>query len=276
TVDAVLHFLSSYYVFFDRAKEDPPSGFTYQPVDLKKELSSLRSSLRETPPNSDYDFSTTLRNIIFKLKDGHTNVFNLCYQRFNYDQGLSLYSVVTTDKNKKKKQVLDDTVDSSNNNCEVIEIGGKPALQAIIDFANNTIQYSKDLDVRFNMALAPSQPRFLRQFFQQFTLREDLPETSSIKYNLTCPKKGSVNFERKWIITYHDGFDGFSFNCLEQNNQTAFSLNDNSASSDKVTKLTSRDKITSSTLNNEPKIAHAQKLDGGSLYLLNDESKTGV
>ncbi|KAF0495987.1 peptidase s41 family protein [Gigaspora margarita] len=225
TVDAVLHFLSSYYVFFDRAKEDPPSGLTYQPVDLKNELSSLRKKQF----NSDYDFS-----------------------------------------------VLDDTVDSSNKDCEVIEIGGKPALQAIIDFANDTIQYSKDLNVRFNMALAPSQQSFPGQFFQQFTLREDLPKTSSIKYNLTCPKKGSVNFERKWNITFHHGFGGFSFNCLEQNNQTAFSLNDNSASSDKVTKLTSRDKITNSTLNNEPKIAHAQKLDGGSLYLLNDGSKTGV
>ncbi|RIB29964.1 hypothetical protein C2G38_2027253 [Gigaspora rosea] len=173
-------------------------------------------------------------------------------------------------------KVFDDTVDSSNNNCEVIEIGGKPALQAIIDFANDTIQYSKDLNVRFNMALAPSQPRFLRQFFQQFTLREDLPETSSIKYKLTCPKKGSVNLNRKWIITYKDGFGGFNFNCLEQNNNPTFSLNDNFASSDKVTKLTSRDKITNSTLNNDPKIAHAQMIDDGSLYLLNDGSKTGV
>ncbi|CAG8769948.1 11568_t:CDS:2, partial [Gigaspora margarita] len=268
TVDAVLHFLSSYYVFFDRAKEDPPSGLTYQPVDLKNELSSLRKKQF----NSDYDFSTALRNIILKLKDGHTNIFNLCYQRFNYDQGLSLYSVVTTDENKKKKQVLDDTVDSSNKDCEVIEIGGKPALQAIIDFANDTIQYSKDLNVRFNMALAPSQ----QSFPGQFTLREDLPKTSSINYNLTCPKKGSVNFERKWNITFHHGFDGFSFNCLEQNNKSTFSFNGNSASSDKVTKLTSRDKITNSTLNNKPKIAHAQKLDGGSLYLLNDGSKTGV
>ncbi|RIB29965.1 hypothetical protein C2G38_812809 [Gigaspora rosea] len=125
------------------------------------------------------------------------------------------------------------------------------------------------------MALAPSQPRFLRQFFQQFTLREDLPETSSIKYKLTCPKKGSVNLERKWIITHEDGFGGFSFDCLEQNNNPTFSLNDNFASSDKVTKLTSRDKITNSTLNNDPKIAHAQMIHDG-LYLLNDGSKTGV
>ncbi|CAG8733681.1 12443_t:CDS:2, partial [Gigaspora margarita] len=274
TVDAVLHFLSSYYVFFDRAKEDPPSGFTYQRVDLKNELDSLRKKFKSN--YSDYDFSTDLRNIIFKLKDGHTSVSNICYQGFSYDQGLSLYSVVTTDKEKKKKQVFEDTVDSSNNNCEVIEIGGKPALQTIKDFANNTIQYSKDLSVRFNMALAPSQQYFLRQFFQQFTLREDLPETSSIKYKLTCPKKGSFILERKWKITYKDGFDSFSYNCLQQNNETT--------SSDKITKLTSRDKITKSTLSNkfktskskESKIAHAKVINEGSLYLLNDKSKSGV
>ncbi|CAG8627842.1 23473_t:CDS:2, partial [Gigaspora rosea] len=249
TVDAVLHFLSSYYVFFDRAKEEPPSGFTYQPVDLKNELNSIRKKQF----NSDYDFSG-----------------------FNYDQGLHLYSVVKTDKNKKKKQVFDDIVDSSNNDCEVIKIGGKSALQAIIDFANGTIQYSKDLNVRFNMALAPSQPIIQRHIFQQFNLREDFPETSSIKYQLTCPKKGSVSLERKWIITHEDGFGGFSLNCLEQDNKPTFSLNENFASSDKATKLTSRDKITNSTLNNDPKIAHAQMIDDGSLYLLNDGSKTGV
>ncbi|KAF0333004.1 peptidase s41 family protein [Gigaspora margarita] len=290
TVDAVLHFLSSYYVFFDRAKENPPSGFTYQRVDLKNELDSLRKKFKSN--YSDYDFSTDLRNIIFKLKDGHTSITNLCYQGFSYDQGLSLYSVVTTDKEKKKKQsslisiiifglgiakgVFEDTVDSSNNNCEVIEIGGKPALQTIKDFANNTIQYSKDLSVRFNMALAPSQQYFLRQFFQQFTLREDLPETSSIKYKLTCPKKGSFTLERKWKITYKDGYDVFSYNCLQQNNETT--------SSDKITKLTSRDKITKSTLSNKfktskskvSKIAHAKVINEGSLYLLNDKSKSGV
>ncbi|CAG8607496.1 11883_t:CDS:2, partial [Dentiscutata heterogama] len=169
TIDAVSHFMSAYYVFLDQANEEPPKGFTYQPVDIINELKLLR----EKTFKSDYDFMTALRNTIFKLKDGHTKFINNCYQRFVYDQNLTLYSVVTTDEENKKKQVFDDGSDPSNNDCEVTEIDGKPALQAIIEFATNSISHSKDLGVRFNMALAPSTDFFS----QQFTLREDFPET---------------------------------------------------------------------------------------------------
>ncbi|CAG8592077.1 23594_t:CDS:2, partial [Gigaspora rosea] len=52
TIDAVSHFISHYYVFLNQAKEEPPKGFTYQPVDLIKELESLRKETFK----SDHDF----------------------------------------------------------------------------------------------------------------------------------------------------------------------------------------------------------------------------
>ncbi|CAG8771039.1 18599_t:CDS:2, partial [Dentiscutata erythropus] len=190
TIDAVSHFMSNYYAFFDEANEDPPKGFTYQ-------------------------------------------------RGFVYDQNLTLYSVVTTDKEKKKKQVLDDKLDPSNNDCEVTEIDGKPAIQAIIEFANNSISYSKDLGVRFNMALSPSSGFFS----QQFTLRNDFPETPSITYNLKCPKKKSFKLKREWAIVYDSAFfDNF---CLRNT----------STSSSNGTKLTSRDKVTESTSNKKYKVS---------------------
>ncbi|KAF0533907.1 peptidase s41 family protein [Gigaspora margarita] len=263
TVDSVLHFLSNYYVFLDRAKDNPPSGFKYQPVDLKTELISLHG----------------FKKYSFKLKDGHTRVTNLCYQNFIYDQNLALYSVITTDKVGKKDQVFNDTLDPSNNDCEITEIGGKPALKAIIDFANDKIAYSKDQGVRFNMALALS----INSFSQQFNLRGDFPETSNITYNLSCSKNKSFTLERKWNITYKNGFGLFNNFCMNQNNNTIFSPNDNFASSDKDTESTlatesiSSDKFEPPESSNEnKKIAHA-KLVVEDFYLLDDgKTKVGV
>ncbi|CAG8733894.1 10605_t:CDS:2 [Gigaspora margarita] len=262
TIDAVSHFMSSYYVFLDQAKEEPPKGFTYQPIDLIKELNSLREKTFE----SDYDFITALRNTIFKLKDGHTRFIDICYQSFIYDQNLTLYSVVTTDKEKKQKQIFDDKLDSSNNDCEVTEIEGKPALQAIIDFANDNIAYSKDLGVRFNMALAPS----IKTFSQLFTLREDLPETSTITYNLKCPKK-SYKLTRKWSVAFSSAaFENFCFDT--RNNSAKITSRDKSTgstSSDKFKVLVSRSKN-----NKKSNIKHAKLVTEG-FYLVND-GKVGV
>ncbi|CAG8604070.1 21738_t:CDS:2, partial [Gigaspora rosea] len=262
TINAVSHFMSSYYVFLDQAKEEPPKGFTYQPVDLIKELNSLRKKTFK----SDYDFITALRNTIFKLKDGHTRFNDICYQNFIYDQNLTLYSVVTTDKEKKQKQIFKDKLDSSNNNCEVTEIEGKPALQTIIDFANNNISYSKDLGVRFNMALAPS----INTFSQLFTLREDLPETSTITYNLKCPKK-SYKLTRKWSVAFSGAaFENF---CFESRNISA-----KITSEDKATGSTSSDKfktlVSRSKNNKKSNIKHAKFVTEG-FYLVNDD-KVGV
>ncbi|CAG8538554.1 4882_t:CDS:2 [Cetraspora pellucida] len=277
TVDLTLHHLKNYYIFFDRAKEPTSSGLTYQPVDLEKELKSLRTK----PFESDYDFTTVLRNLLFELKDGHTRITNLCYQNFVYDQNLNLYSVITKDN----KQVFNDTLDPSNNDCEVIEIDGKPALQVIIDFADNNIAYSKDRGVRFNMALAPCA----NLFSQQFTLRVDLPETSSITYKLTCPKKNKktpFKLERLWNITYNDGINLFQNFCLDQNNITTFSSDDHFAPNSKATnskftnskvtnskRSTSSNQVKASTSNN--KLAHA-KLVADNFYLLDDGNKVGV
>ncbi|CAG8446703.1 1095_t:CDS:2 [Dentiscutata heterogama] len=259
TIDATLHFVSNYYAFLDQANEEPPKGFTYQPVNIIKELESLYNK----PFKSDYDFTAALRNTIFKLKDGHTRILNICYQNFVYDQNLTLYSVVTTDKEKNKKQVFDDKSDPSNNDCEVTEIDGKPALQAIIVFANNSISYLKDLGVRFNMALAPS----IGFFSQQFTLREDFPETPSITYNLTCPNK-SFKFERKWAITYDSAFENFCLQDISSSSSKVTALKSTSASSSKVTPLKSRSASRNKN-NKKSNIKHA-KLVTEDFYLVNN------
>ncbi|CAG8807926.1 26758_t:CDS:2, partial [Racocetra persica] len=99
-IDSASHILSNYYVFLDQANKNPPNGFTYQPIDIIGELKSLR----KTKFKSDYDFKIALRTLIFKLKDGHTRFSSICYQNFHYEQNLSLFSVITTDKKKRQKQ----------------------------------------------------------------------------------------------------------------------------------------------------------------------------
>ncbi|RIB16541.1 hypothetical protein C2G38_2143051 [Gigaspora rosea] len=244
------------------AKEEPPKGFTYQPVDLIKELESLRKETFK----SDHDFVTALRKILSKLKDGNTQNFNNCYQNFIYDQNLTLYSVITTNNENKKKQVFDDKLDPSNNDCEVTEIDGKPALQTIIDFANDNIAYSKDLGVRFNMALAPS----IGTFSQLFTLREDLPETSNVTYNLKCPEK-SYTLTRKWSVAFtNTAFENFCFDI--RNNSAKIK------SGDKPTESTSSYRFKASALGNKNNIKlnieHAEPV-ADNFYLIND-GKVGV
>ncbi|KAF0548161.1 peptidase s41 family protein [Gigaspora margarita] len=127
-----------------------------------------------------------------------------------------------------------------NNDCEVTEIDGKPAIQAIIDFANANIAYSKDLGVQFNMALGT--------FSQLFTLREDLPETSNITYNLKCPEK-SYALTRKWSIAFiNPFFKYYSHNTSE--------------SSNKATKLQSGDKSTESTSSDRCRKDISNNIDG--------------
>ncbi|CAG8839427.1 45754_t:CDS:2, partial [Gigaspora margarita] len=205
---------------------------------LIKELESLRKETFK----SDYDFVAALRNIISKLKDGNTQNFNICYQNFIYDQNLTLYSVITTDNENKQKQVFDDKLDPSNNDCEATEIDGKPALQAIIDFANDNIIYSKDLGVRFNMALAPS----IGIFSQLFTLRKDLPETSNVTYNLKCLGK-SYTLTRKWSVAFSNtAFENF---CFDLRNFSA-----KMTSGDKSTGSTSSDRFKASASGNKNNI----------------------
>ncbi|CAG8799009.1 11505_t:CDS:2, partial [Dentiscutata erythropus] len=200
TIDAVSHFMSNYYAFLDEANEEPPKGFTYQPE--------------------------ALRNTIFKLKDDHTRIVNICYQNFVYDQNLTLYSVVTTDKEKYKTQTP--------------EIDGKPTLQAIIEFANNSISYSKDLE----------------------------SDSTCITYNLKCPKK-SFKLEREWAIVYDCTSDSFFL----QDTSTSSSNGTKLTSRDKATESTSNKNFKASASRNKKnkksQIKHA-KLVTEDFYLVNN------
>ncbi|CAG8737235.1 4322_t:CDS:2 [Gigaspora margarita] len=63
-IDAVSHFMSNYYGFLNQAKEEPPKGFTYQPVDIIKVLeynkaTKLKSGDKSTESTSSNRFKAS-------------------------------------------------------------------------------------------------------------------------------------------------------------------------------------------------------------------------
>ncbi|CAG8448220.1 17408_t:CDS:2 [Dentiscutata erythropus] len=124
--------------------------------------------------------------------------------------------------------------DSSNNRCEVITIDGTPALKAITNFAEKYVKNSRDLGVRFNMALSSLSfqsgqfginPNFLSSSL--FTRRITLPESDSITYELKCNNSKTKTLVRPWIII-NNSYNTFNFTdsksyyeslCLVQNTQ---------------------------------------------------------
>ncbi|CAG8538977.1 356_t:CDS:2 [Dentiscutata heterogama] len=172
----------------------------------------------------------TLRNLIAQLKDAHTILEIDCYNKILFTQSLSLYSVVTPN-NQQKIKIMDDFLNSSNNNCEVTKINGQNALETIIKFAKEQVSDSRDLGVRFNQALASLTMQFGRWLVSegsnQFAHRFDLPETSNISYTLLCSGE-QRHLVRKWDINFqgqstdfNDTKSYFDQNCLPNSSQSA-------------------------------------------------------
>nr|CAG8505090.1 13917_t:CDS:10 [Entrophospora candida] len=129
---------------------------------------------------SDFQFSTDLQNLISPLKDGHLSIQSECYNPTNID-------------------------------CEVTQIDNQPALQFIIDYATTEINGSKDLGVRFNLALASlsllnakAAPAISSE---QFTRRFGLPKNANYTYTLQCSNATdptapviTKTITRNWVV----------------------------------------------------------------------------
>ncbi|CAG8783081.1 19520_t:CDS:2, partial [Gigaspora rosea] len=171
--------------------------------------------------------------IYVDLKDGHTAFTPSCYSAFFFFQEIWLYSTVDC-KGKQVIKILQDDVDPSNNQCEVITIDGTPALKEITNFAKNKVKNSRDLGVRFNMALSSLafsggtftiNPSFVSSSL--FSRRITLPESDSITYELKCNNSQTKTVVRPWIIinnsfntlNFTDSKSYFESICLVQNTQ---------------------------------------------------------
>ncbi|CAG8587341.1 22886_t:CDS:2, partial [Gigaspora rosea] len=223
-LDVVEGIMLNFYIFSDQAEEKPQKGFSFKPIDLKKELNLLRNKKYK----SDFEFMMAIRNLIAQLKDAHTHLNIDCYNKFKFSQSLTLYSVVTSN-NQQKIKIMDDDLEPSNSNCEVLKINGQDALEAIREFANEKVSDSRDLGVRFNQALVSLTMRFgewlVAEGTNQFADRNDLPETPSINYTLLCSGE-QRHLVRKWDITFsgsstdfNDTNSYFDQNCLPNQSQ---------------------------------------------------------
>ncbi|CAG8759353.1 9079_t:CDS:2, partial [Gigaspora rosea] len=123
-IDVVEGVMLNFYIYLDQAKEEPANGFSFEPTDLVKELNLLRNKSF----NSDFEFMMTVRELVYQLRDAHTTLRFGCYNDIEFSQSLTLYSMVTPDKQQKIK-IMQDFLDPSNNNCEVTEINGQNALE---------------------------------------------------------------------------------------------------------------------------------------------------
>ncbi|CAG8501991.1 15486_t:CDS:2 [Cetraspora pellucida] len=144
-----------------------------------------------------------VNQLIVDLKDAHTSFLPTCYSAFNFKQSILLYSSVNSNGYQAIK-VFYDSQDRSNVGCEVTHIDEYPALDVITEFAKKYIKNSRDLGVRFNMALASLKLNYTNYAVinGSFALRTNLPEKESVIYNLKC-SKATKKLERPWIITFN-------------------------------------------------------------------------
>ncbi|CAG8636533.1 17344_t:CDS:2, partial [Acaulospora morrowiae] len=187
----------NFYVFLNQAKEPPQPGLDYKPLDLLKEFDLLL----EKDYKSDFEFMNAIMDILYDLKDAHVSFDPLCYSAFNYDQEIYLYSVVKSD-GTQTIQVYEYAPDPSIKNCEVTLINGKPAFDVIVEYADTSVFASRDLGVRFNVALASlTAANGIKK--GKFGFRTRLPETKSISYDLVCSGKKSC-IDVPWKISIQD------------------------------------------------------------------------
>ncbi|CAG8787197.1 25363_t:CDS:2, partial [Gigaspora margarita] len=183
TIDTLIGLVSGFYVFLDKAKEPPKPGFDFRPVDLKSELENFRDKSYSTL----YDFTTDVKHLFYDLKDQHTMFGSYCFTTFVFHTNMTFYSVINNGEQKIK--VFDDTIDQCNIDCEVTHIDGQQALKVITEFAKNSVYASRDLGVRFNIALDRAYK------FPSFAVRTELPD---ITYTLKCDNKNSFDVKRNW------------------------------------------------------------------------------
>ncbi|CAG8752815.1 14863_t:CDS:2, partial [Gigaspora rosea] len=186
TIDTLIGLVNGFYIFLDKAKEPPEPGFDFRPVDLKAELENFRNKSYSTL----YDFTTDVKHLFYDLKDPHTNFGSYCFTTFAFHTNMTFYSVVNNGEQKIK--VFDDTIDQDNIDCEVTHIDGQQALEVITEFAKDSVYASRDLGVRFNIALDRAYK------FPSFAVRVEIPEKPDITYTLKCDNKNPFDVKRNW------------------------------------------------------------------------------
>ncbi|CAG8638995.1 16124_t:CDS:2, partial [Cetraspora pellucida] len=217
------------------SKEPAEQGFDFRSVDINVELDNLLKKNYAT----DFEFFTDVTQIFVDLKDGHSDFGTACYNAFFFIQDIWLYSTVDCHGSQVIK-ILQDDIDSSNNRCEVTQIDGSPALEVITSYAEKHIRNSRDLGVRFNMALA--SVNFVNGIFglnqnvissSQFTRRLTLPDSDSITYELKCNNSETKTLKRPWRIInnayntlgFTDSKSYFDSICLVNKSQKLNSFN---------------------------------------------------
>ncbi|CAG8711385.1 16673_t:CDS:2, partial [Racocetra fulgida] len=82
------------------------------------------------------------------------------------------------------------SIDKSNNDCEVTHIDGEDTYQVIYKFAKDSVYASRDLGVRFNIALNPQ--------VVSFAVRRIIPKKPDIIYTLKCNNTKEFVVKRNW------------------------------------------------------------------------------
>ncbi|CAG8733444.1 17855_t:CDS:2 [Gigaspora margarita] len=185
TIDTLTGLIGGFYSFLDKAKEPPQPGFDFRSMDLIAELDLFRNKSYTTL----YDFTIDVQHLFSDLKDAHTNFGSECFMSFLFYANITFYSVV--DNGVQKIKVFNDTIDQSNNNCEVTHIDGQQAFNVISDYAKNSVSASRDPSVRFNIALDRA--------YLSFAIRTELPTKPDITYTLKCNNTNEFDVKRNWI-----------------------------------------------------------------------------
>ncbi|CAG8458897.1 5582_t:CDS:2, partial [Scutellospora calospora] len=187
TIQTLNGIFNGFYPFLDMARNPPPNGFNYSSMNITFELDRLLNKTYGTL----VQFMTDVKNVTNQLKDGHTNFVTSCFSTFAFFSNITLYSTIGTNGIQTIK-VRNDSIDPSNNDCEVTLIDGIQAFQVIYEFARDSVFISRDIGVRFNIALDDVDAD------NSFSYRLTLPPTSNITYKLNC-NNTVKDITRFWI-----------------------------------------------------------------------------
>ncbi|CAG8739668.1 13360_t:CDS:2 [Gigaspora margarita] len=187
TIDTLTGLMGGFYSFLDKAKESPQPGFDFKAMDLIAELDLFRNKSYTTL----YDFTIDVEHLFNDLKDAHTNFGSNCFTTFAFYTNMTFYSVVNNGEQKIK--VFSDTIDRSNIDCEVTHIDGQKAFQVISEYAKNSVYASRDLGVRFNIALD------FTYTVTSFAVRYEIPKKPDITYTLKCNNSNEFDVKRNWV-----------------------------------------------------------------------------
>ncbi|KAJ2989086.1 hypothetical protein NUW58_g3645 [Xylaria curta] len=106
--------------------KDPPSDYPYPPVDIFKELETIRSNLRENKYNGELEWQEDLfKNIVGKPHNGHLAYHpDLLTVPFEWVRPWALVSVSEDGTLLPVIKVLEDAISTSERSSHVVEING--------------------------------------------------------------------------------------------------------------------------------------------------------